>query len=113
MEPTERTGGYGMSTKDARANIRMDQETYDAYAKVATFFNRSTADMMRESLYSGVQVMQALGAIIDQANAGNKEAAEQLFETFWKMTRGQLEMAELTTKATIAASKVEEKSGTA
>jgi hypothetical protein len=100
-----------MPSKDARINIRMDQETYDAYAKVAIFFNRSTADMMRESLQSGLQVMHALGAIIDQANAGNKEAAEQLFETFWKMTRGQLEMAEATTNATIAASKVEEKSG--
>lgn len=101
-----------MGAKDARVNIRMDQETYDAYAKVAAFFNRSTADMMRESLQSGLQVMLALGAIIDQANAGNKEAAEQLFDTFWKMTRGQLEMAELTTNAAIAASKVEEKSGT-
>ncbi len=102
-----------MPSKEARVNIRMEQETYDAYAKVAAFFNRSTPDMMRESLQSGLQVMHALGAIIDQANAGNKEAAEQLFDTFWKMTRGQLEMAELTTSATIAASKVEEKSGTA
>jgi hypothetical protein len=102
-----------MPSKGARVNIRMDQDTHDAYTKVATFFNRSTADMMRESLESGLPVMQALGAIIDQANAGNKEAAEQLFDAFWKMTRGQLEMAELTTNATIAASKVEEKSGTA
>jgi predicted DNA-binding protein len=100
-----------MVTKDARVNIRMDQETYDAYEKVAKFFNRSTAYMMRESLQSGLQVMHALGAIIDQANAGNREAAEQLFDAFWKMARGQLEMAELATNATLAASKVEEKSG--
>lgn len=102
-----------MPSKGTRVNIRMSQETHDAYAKVAAFFNRTTADMMRESLESGVQVMHALGAIIDQANAGNKEAAEQLFDAFWKMSRGQLEMAELTTNAAIAASKVEEKSGTA
>jgi predicted DNA-binding protein len=101
-----------MPSKGARVNIRMNQETHDAYTKVATFFNRSTADIMREALESGLPGMQALGAAIDQANAGNAEAAEELFGAFWKQARGQLDLGELTTNAAIAASKVPQEGGT-
>jgi hypothetical protein len=85
---------------DQRVNLRIDTETYEAYEKVATFFNRSVADVMRESLQAGTQVMTLLGAIIDQAKAGDGEAVQKLFDAFWKMQRGQLDLVELTTAAT-------------
>jgi hypothetical protein len=84
---------------DQRVNIRIDTDTYEAYEKVARFFNRSIAEVMREALQSGTPVMTTLGAIIDQAQAGNAEATQRLFDAFWRMQRGQLDLAELTTMA--------------
>ncbi len=89
----------------------MEQATYDAYTKVAAFFNRSVADLMRESLESGVTVMETLGAIIDEANAGNKDAAAKLFDAFWRMMRGELDLAELSTSATLAGANVAQNGG--
>jgi hypothetical protein len=88
-----------MAKLDQRVNLRLDTDTYEAYEKVAEFFNRSVADMMRETLQAGVEVMTMLGAIIDQAKAGDAEAVQQLFDAFWKMQRGQLDFAELATAA--------------
>jgi uncharacterized protein (DUF1778 family) len=91
-----------MAKLDQRVNIRIDTETYEAYEKVARFFNRSVADVMRETLQAGNQVMATLGAIIDQAYVGNPEAAQKLFDAFWRVQRGQLDLADLTTAASFA-----------
>jgi hypothetical protein len=90
-----------MPTLKARVNMRIDQDTYDAYTKVADFFNRSTADLMREALVESVGVMHALGAIVDQARAGDTEAMQKLFDAFFQQQRGALDLAQLTTEATI------------
>jgi predicted DNA-binding protein len=86
-----------MARLDQRVNIRIDTETYEAYEKVASFFNRSVAEVMRESLQAGVEVMNALGAIIDRAKAGDGESVQKLFDALWQMQRGQLDLAQLQT----------------
>jgi hypothetical protein len=90
-----------MAKLDQRVNLRIDTDTYEAYEKVASFFNLTIADMMRQSLQTAVPVMQMLGAIIDQAKAGDKDAIQRLFDKFWQMQRGQLDMAEEMTVATL------------
>ncbi len=81
-----------MASKAARVNIRMEQETYDAYEKVASFFNRSVADFMREALDQAVPTMHALGAMIDQARAGDVEAMQRLYDAIIAMHQGTLDM---------------------
>jgi hypothetical protein len=100
-----------MPTLKARVNMRIDQDTYDAYTKVAEFFHRSTADMMREALIGGVETMHSLGAIIDQARAGDGEAVQKLFDAFFQQQRGMLDMAQLTTEATITEATTSVKEG--
>jgi uncharacterized protein (DUF1778 family) len=95
-------GGDVMPVNDRRVNIRIDSDTYDAYEKVATTFNRTVADFMRESLQSAAPVMHTLGTIIDRAKAGDTEAIEDLYKAFWQMQRGALDLAELTTNAGLA-----------
>ena len=91
-----------MAALDKRVNLRIDGDTYEAYEKVGAFFNRTVADIMRESLQTAVPVMQMLGTVIDRAKAGDGEAVQELFDTFWKMQQGQLDMAQLMTTATLA-----------
>jgi hypothetical protein len=91
-----------MAALDKRVNLRIDGDTYDAYEKVGAFFNRTVADIMRESLQQAVPVMHMLGAVIDRAKAGDGEAVQELFDTFFKLQQGQLDMAQLTTAATLA-----------
>lgn len=88
-----------MAKLDQRVNLRIDTDTYQSYEKVASFFNRSVADVMRETLQAGVQVMDMLGAVIDRAKAGDAEAVQELFDAFWEMQRGQLDFAKLQTAA--------------
>src|SRR4051812_35986555 len=103
LAPNECTGGYMlMAALDKRVNLRIDGDTYEAYEKVGAFFNRTVADIMRESLQTAVPVMQMLGTVIDRAKAGDGEAVQELFDTFWKMQQGQLDMAQLMTTATLA-----------
>lgn len=78
---------------DRRVNLRMDSETYDAYEKVASFFNRSVADFMREALSGGLPTMHGLGAMIDQAKAGDAEAVQRLFDAMLRMHQGMLDVA--------------------
>lgn len=87
-----------MAKLDQRVNLRIDTETYEAYEKVASFFNYSVAEVMRESLQASVQVMHALGAIIDRAKAGDAESVQKLFDALWQMQRGQLDLARLQTE---------------
>lgn len=91
-----------MPVNDRRVNIRIDSDTYEAYEKVASAFNRTTADFMRESLQSAAPIMHTLGSIIDRAKVGDVEAIEEMNRAFWQMQRGALDLAELTTTAGFA-----------
>jgi hypothetical protein len=74
----------GMATEartTRRVNLRIDEDTYLAFEKVAKFFNRSVASMVRETCEMAVPTMRDLGEMIDQAKAGNPEAAQRVFHT--------------------------------
>jgi hypothetical protein len=64
-----------------RVNLRIDEDTYLAFEKVAEFFSRSVASMVRETCDLAVPTMRDLGNMIDQAKAGNKDAAQQVFQS--------------------------------
>jgi hypothetical protein len=64
-----------------RVNLRIDEGTYLAFEKVAEFFNRSVASLVRETCDLAVPTMRDLGSMIDQAKAGDKDAAQQVFQT--------------------------------
>ena len=83
-----------MARLDKRVNMRIDSETYDAYEKVASFFNRSVADFMREALHGGLPTIEGLGAMIDQAKAGDAEAVQRLFDSMLRMHQGMLDLAQ-------------------
>jgi hypothetical protein len=74
-----------VATLDKRVNLRIDEETYDAYEKVASFFNRTVPDFMREALKGGLPTMHNLGAMIDRAKAGDKDAVQELFDSLLAM----------------------------
>lgn len=78
---------------DRRVNLRIDSETYEAYEKVAGFFNRTIADFMREALVGGLGTIHALGAMIDQAKAGDAEAVQRLMDGMLRMHQGYLDVA--------------------
>jgi predicted DNA-binding protein len=80
-------------TLSKRVNMRVAADTYDAYDKVATFFNRSVADLMREALDTGAPTMEALGVMIDRAKAGDKQAVDELFDKLVNMQQGTLDLA--------------------
>jgi predicted transcriptional regulator len=82
-----------MAKLDQRVNLRIDSDTYAAYEKVASFFNRTVPDIMREALQESVPTMQTLGTIIDRAKAGDAEAMQKLFTSMIEMHQGQLNMA--------------------
>ena len=102
-------GTYGMyrgvmlvTDLNKRLNLRMNQDTYDAYEKVASFFNRTAADLMREAMDASMPTMQALGAMIDRAKAGDKEAVQRLFDSMMAMHQGNLDLARETGAAEMA-----------
>ncbi len=64
-----------------RVNLRIDEDAYLAFEKVAEFFSRSVASMVRETCDLAVPTMRDLGNMIEQAKAGNKDAAQQVFQT--------------------------------
>jgi hypothetical protein len=64
-----------------RVNLRIDEDTYLAFEKVAEFFNRSVASLVRETCEVSVPTLRHLGNMIDQAKAGDKDAAQQVFQT--------------------------------
>jgi hypothetical protein len=63
-----------------RVNLRIDEETYLAFEKVADFFKRSVTSMIRETCDLAVPTMRDLGNMIDQAKAGDAEAAHAVFQ---------------------------------
>jgi predicted DNA-binding protein len=81
-----------MAKLNNRVNLRLDTETYEAYEKVASFFNRTVPDLMREALQMAVPTMEALGTMIDRAKAGDTEAMQRLFSSMIEMHQGQLNM---------------------
>jgi hypothetical protein len=64
-----------------RVNLRIDEDTYLAFEKVAEFFKRSVTSMIRETCDLAVPTMQDLGKMIDQAKAGDPDAAHAVFQT--------------------------------
>jgi hypothetical protein len=64
-----------------RVNLRIDEDTYLAFEKVAEFFKRSVTSMIRETCDLAVPTMVDLGKMIDQAKAGDPEAAHVVFQT--------------------------------
>jgi len=70
-----------MPVSTRRVNLRVDEATYLAFEKVAEFFNRSVASMVRETCDLAVPTMLDLGRMIDQAKAGDPKAAQAVFQT--------------------------------
>jgi hypothetical protein len=64
-----------------RVNLRIDEDAYLAFEKVAEFFNRSVASLVRETCELSVPTLCQLGNMIDQAKAGDKDAAQRVFQT--------------------------------
>jgi hypothetical protein len=64
-----------------RVNLRIDEDAYLAFEKVAEFFNRSVASMVRETCELAVPTMADLGKMIDQAKAGDPDAMHAVFQT--------------------------------
>lgn len=87
---------------DKRVHIRVDTETYEAYEKVATFFNRTIADLMREALHGTLPTVHTFGAMIDQAKAGDAEAVQRLFDAMLTMHAGNLDLARELAAAEVA-----------
>jgi hypothetical protein len=83
-----------VGTLSKRVNMRVDEETFEAYNKVATFFNRSIADFMREALQGGIPTMQTLGAMIDRAKSGDADAVQRLFDSMLAMHQGTMANAQ-------------------
>jgi hypothetical protein len=76
-----RTGGAIMPGPTRRVNLRIDEDTYLAFEKVAEFFKRSVTSMIRETCDIAVPTLVDLGKMIDQAKAGDAEAAHAVFQT--------------------------------
>ena len=91
-----------VATLNKRVNLRLEEDTYDVYEKVASFFNRSVADLMREALDGAVPTMRALGAMIDRAKAGDAEAVQRLFDSMMMMHQGTIDMVRETMAAEAA-----------
>jgi hypothetical protein len=68
----------GMATR--RVNLRIDEETYRAFEKVADALNQSVAALVRETCMVSVPTMRNLSNMIDQAKAGDAQAAQQVFQ---------------------------------
>jgi hypothetical protein len=88
--------------------MRIDEETYNAYEKVASFFNRTVPDFMREGLRGGVPTMHNLGAMIDRAKAGDKEAVQELFDSLLNMHEATIANARVNMAAEMATTSEEE-----
>jgi hypothetical protein len=76
-----RTGGEIMPGPTRRVNLRIDEDTYLAFEKVAEFFKRSVTSMIRETCDLAVPTMVDLGKMIDQAKAGDPDAMHAVFQT--------------------------------
>ena len=94
-----------VTTLNKRVNLRIEDDTYEAYEKVPSFFNRSVPDLMREALDGAVPTMRALGAMIERAKAGDKDAVQRLFDSMLMMHQGSLDLARETLSAEIGADK--------
>lgn len=82
-----------MARMEARVNLRLTQEVYDVYARVGAKFNTSVTEMVREMVNDGVEIMQSIAAVIDAAEAGDKEAAAKLLTLFMQSNEGRVELA--------------------
>lgn len=77
-----------------RVNLRLDADTFASYEKVATFFNVSVTELVRQAVTSGVPTMDALGEMIDRAKAGDADAAREVFAKLMDMHASQIALAQ-------------------
>jgi hypothetical protein len=63
-----------------RVNLRIDEETYLAFEQVADALNQSVAGLIRESCVAAVPTMRNFSKMIDQAKAGDAQAAQAVFQ---------------------------------
>ncbi len=90
-----------MTRLEARINLRLSQEVFDTYAKVAEAFNTTVTEMLREIVNDGVEEMQILGAIIDAAKGGDQEAAAKLYGALMDQGQGRLNLARMVGEQTL------------
>jgi predicted DNA-binding protein len=85
-----------MARLEARINLRLDQEIFQTYAKVAEAFGTTVTEMVREIVNHGAEEMQILGTIIDAAKAGDQAAAATLYGMLMDLGQGRLDLARAT-----------------
>ena len=77
-----------------RVNLRLSAETFEAYEKVASFFNISVTELVRQAVDASVPTMDALGEMIDRAKAGDADAARNVFGKLMDMHASQIALAQ-------------------
>jgi hypothetical protein len=85
----------------------MEQELYDAYAKVAAGLGRTVADLMRDALREGLVWVDVLGVMVDQAAAGDVAAMQQAFAAMLNKQQSMLDVARERLAAEASALEVE------
>jgi hypothetical protein len=75
-----------------RVNLRLEDDVFLAYEKVARFLNLTPTDLVRDAVMQGVSAMETLGEMIDRAKAGDKEAASNLFSAFLDIQQGKVNL---------------------
>lgn len=91
-----------MAGKEARVNVRMEQELYDDYATAARVLGVSVPDLMRDILRVGQESLQGLIAIAEQAKAGDTAAAVRLMQLMLADQEHRLELAAQLARADVA-----------
>jgi predicted DNA-binding protein len=85
-----------MTRLEARINLRLAQDVFDTYAKVAQAFNTTVTEMLREIVNQGVEEMQIIGSVIDAAKAGDQEAAAKIYRLLMDQSQGRVDLARAT-----------------
>lgn len=82
-----------MARLEARVNLRLPQDVFDTYQKVAEAFNTTVTEMIREIVVQGVEEMQIVSAVVDAAHAGDQAAAARLYGALMNVGQGRLDLA--------------------
>ena len=90
------------TTKEARVNVRMEQELYDDYATAARVLGVSVPDLMRDILRVGQDSLRGLIGIAEQAKAGDTAAAVRLMQLMLAEQEDKLQVAAQLARADVA-----------
>ncbi len=77
-----------------RVNLRIDVDTHAAYVKVAKFFRISVPELIRQQLLEALPQMEAVGGMIDAAEAGDEESKHRLFMAIMNRNQAERELVE-------------------